>query len=43
MTLKNKIHIHYWSQIFKQKLNETSLKSLIKPNLKKIKIEQTNE
>jgi hypothetical protein len=24
MTLKGKIHSHYWSQIFKHKLNETS-------------------
>jgi hypothetical protein len=31
MTLKNKIHNNYWSQIFKQKLNETSLKPPIKP------------
>ncbi len=28
---KKIIQSHYWSQIFKQKLNETSLLTLIKP------------
>jgi len=29
--LKKKVHNHFWGQIFKHKLNETSLKPLIKP------------